>query len=120
VAQKAATLIDPTAAELENILPTSPQLGEKIVFLTDTYTVKQCSKCPEQTVMPKDALQQAVVRLYGQSAGGQIRSQDLISFSSTEVKAMLEKTTWDNEFGILFAPSTLDCYFHVGCKDEPA
>jgi len=91
VAQKAATLIDPTAAELENILPTSPQLGEKIVFLTDTYTVKQCSKCPEQTVMPKDALQQAVVRLYGQSAGGQIRSQDLISFSSTEVKAMLEK-----------------------------
>ncbi len=91
VAQKAATLIDPSPSELNSLIPDPPQVDERIVFITDTYTAQQCSKCIEQPVLAVDALQQAVVKLYGQMPGAQIRRQNMISFSSDKLKDMLDK-----------------------------
>ena len=100
VAQKAATLIDPSPAELNSIIPVPPQVDERMVFITDTYASQQCSKCPEQSILAVDALQQAVVKLYGQMPGGQIRRQNLISFPSDKLTDMLDKNrgTTDLEF----------------------
>lgn len=91
VAQKAATLIDPSPSELNSLIPDPPQVEDRIVFITDTYTARQCSKCLEQPILAVDALQQAVVKLYGQTPGGQIRRQNLISFSSDKLKDMLDR-----------------------------
>lgn len=81
VARNAVTLISPSAADLPNILPRGPESRDRIVFLTDTQVGKQCSSCPEKSVLPVDALQSAVLRLFGSRAGGQISQSLLVSYS---------------------------------------
>ncbi|MEI7988414.1 MAG: glycoside hydrolase family 3 N-terminal domain-containing protein [Chloroflexota bacterium] len=91
VAQKSATLIDPLPSELDVSLPNPPQINDRIVFIVDNYMVRQCLKCPDQPLMAVNMLQEAVQRLYGQSPGGLIRRQNLISFPSSKLKGMLDK-----------------------------
>jgi len=90
VAMDAATLISPALAELENALPDSPNSTDRIVFLTDVRTTAQCDQCEETSLLAEDALQQAVLRLYGTQTGGQIRSYNLKSYSFNELLRMLD------------------------------
>ena len=90
VAADAATLISPSLAELENALPDSPNSTDRIVFLTDVRTTQQCSQCAEISPLTEDTLPQAVLRLYGTQAGGQIRSYNLKSYSFIELERMLD------------------------------
>lgn len=78
VAQRAVTLISPDANDLLNVLPRGPQTRDRVVFLTDVQPERQCSACEDQVTMQADALQTAVLRLYGPRAGGQA-SQNLMS-----------------------------------------
>jgi beta-N-acetylhexosaminidase len=50
---------------------------------------KQCSVCEETNVMPVDALQSAVLRLYGPRAGGQISQNLLTSYSFQDLYRFL-------------------------------
>ena len=45
VARNAATLINPDPQELSTVLPAPPNQGDRIVFLTDTSSYKQCGGC---------------------------------------------------------------------------
>ena len=90
VAREAATLIDPSPAELDSLLPTPPQGDDRIVFITNTSQAHQCSTCPDQDILATDALEQVVTRLYGQSPGGQINRHNLISFPSSKLSEMLD------------------------------
>ena len=94
VAQEAATLISPrSAAELDDRLPDAPQFGESMTFITDTRIYSQCSDCEAQAPMAADALQQAITRLYGTEPGsGQIRVEDLQSFSYQDLQEFLDGT----------------------------
>lgn len=89
VAQKAVTLINPEPNELSAILPRSPEQRERIIFFTDVLTGKQCSQCPEQAALSVDALQNAVLRLYGPRAGGQILQGNLSSYSFADLTSFL-------------------------------
>jgi beta-N-acetylhexosaminidase len=101
VARSAATLINPSPEELSNLLPGSPKAAERIAFLTDTAPYKQCTTCLWQEGLPADALQKAILRMYGSTGSGQVFSSRLNSFSLTELEAMLnEESTTDIE-GIL-------------------
>jgi beta-N-acetylhexosaminidase len=80
VAAGAATLVSPDAVDLATLLPSPPGPHDHIVFLTDTRTSLQCSGCSPQPMLAVDALQNAVLRLYGSQAGGQITSVHLISY----------------------------------------
>ncbi len=42
VARNAATLITPNLQDLNTLLPSAPLQTDRIVFLTDTVTYKQC------------------------------------------------------------------------------
>ncbi|MFH1635792.1 MAG: glycoside hydrolase family 3 N-terminal domain-containing protein [Chloroflexota bacterium] len=90
VAQQGATLISPSIGELDNVLPDTPARNDRIVFITDDYTVQQCTECPEQSVLPADTLKQAVIRLYGPEAGGQVLQYYLNSYTFAQLEAMLE------------------------------
>ena len=46
IAQKAATLLSPSQAELDTTIPDPPNQNDRIVFITDTRTAKTCSDCP--------------------------------------------------------------------------
>ena len=97
VAQRSATLISPPREELENVLPSPPDFYDRIVFITDSYTAKQCSDCPVQTIPAIDSLEESVLSLYGPNSGGQVSQFYLQSYSSTQLAQMLDSEESDEE-----------------------
>ncbi len=89
VARQSATLIWPSESELDTVIPTPPSLSDKVVFLTDTHPTTSCAECPEEPTLEADALEKAVVALYGQP-GGRIVRQNLTSYSFEDLEAMLD------------------------------
>jgi beta-N-acetylhexosaminidase len=89
ITRNAASLINPTQGELDEIIPDPPKRTDRIVFITDTRTAQQCSKCPEQSWMPQDALQNVVLRKYGPNASRQVVASNLSSFTLEELDALL-------------------------------
>ena len=89
VAQKAVTLISPDPSEISSILPRPPQLNERIVFITDVRTAKQCSTCQDQSALAVDALQNSVLKLYGPRAGGQVMQTHLTSYAFSDLTKLL-------------------------------
>jgi beta-N-acetylhexosaminidase len=85
VARSSASLISPSIAELEENFPAAPRLGERIVFITDTRLAWQCSTCQPREVMHPSALEEAVLRLYGPQAAGQVASWSMTSFTLVDL-----------------------------------
>ena len=96
VASKSATLVSPDAQELSALLPSPPNLSDRIVFLTDVSSYQQCSVCPRRDAVAVDSLQKAVDRLYGQQGSGQVFSSRLNSFSFAELELMLKEESETN------------------------
>jgi beta-N-acetylhexosaminidase len=90
VARNAATLINPDPQELNTWLPAPPNQADRIAFLTDQSTYKQCTTCLWQDGLTVDALQKAVLRLYGPAGTGQVFTSRLNSFPFTELESMLK------------------------------
>jgi beta-N-acetylhexosaminidase len=90
VARQAVTLISPDPEEMNVVLPRPPELSDRIIFLTDVVTAKQCSTCSERPVLATDAMREAVLRLYGPSSGGQILDILLSSYSFNELSRFLD------------------------------
>ena len=89
VARRSATLISPDAQELTSIFPSSPALRDRIVFITDTVQYQQCTNCQTVPSLSVNALQNAVVRLYGPTAGGQVSDARLNSYTFDDLSALL-------------------------------
>jgi beta-N-acetylhexosaminidase len=90
VARKSATLLSPSASELSSILPRPPEIDDRVVFISDNQIVQQCSQCPEINTLSVDALQNAVLKLYGPQAGKQVMKNYLSSYSYLDLKKMLD------------------------------
>lgn len=90
IAREAATLISPSQADLPSVLPSAPNTLDYIVFLTDVRYSRQCSTCPDTPVLPVDAFQSTVVRMYGPSAGALITSSHLSSYPFSDVDLLLQ------------------------------
>ena len=93
VASAGATLISPDPAELANVLPRPPSVGERIVFITDDQTSRQCSTCADRPSIGVDALQTAVVRLYGSLSSPLVSRNLLSSYSYTDLYQLLLQQT---------------------------
>jgi beta-N-acetylhexosaminidase len=97
VARQGATIISPSIEELDDAAPDPPNFSDRIIFFTDERQAKQCSTCPEKSLLPVDALESAVIRLYGPQAGGQVLPNYLDSFSFHDLERFLDDEG-DNEF----------------------
>lgn len=97
VARQSATLVSPDKVDLETALPSPPVVGDHIVFLTDARTGRQCSTCVEEPMMAPDSLQNAILRLYGSQAGGQVIAGRLISYSLDSISGILSGGTGNQE-----------------------
>lgn len=89
VARQAATLISPSAEDLDESIPDPPNQNDRIVFITDTRTSKFCSQCEPQPIISQGGFQESVIRLYGPQAGGQISPNNLSSYSLQDLESML-------------------------------
>ena len=90
VARKSATLVSPDELDLETVLPSPPMVNDHIVFLTDARSGMQCSTCNEEPMLAVDSLQNAILRLYGSQAGGQVLAGRLISYPLASLTGILE------------------------------
>ena len=99
VARNSATLISPALADLTSVMPLPPQSNERLVFLTDTVNVQQCSECIPQPLFAVDALESVILQLYGPQSGNQTEGFRLTSYSLENLQALLD-TPDDNQFMI--------------------
>ncbi len=90
VARQSATLISPEKLDLETVLPSPPDINDHIIFLTDTRVGKQCSTCDEEPMLAVDALQNAVLRLYGSQAGDKVIPGRQVSYPLNLLSGILE------------------------------
>jgi beta-N-acetylhexosaminidase len=87
IARQAATLISPSMAELDTAIPGAT---DRIVFVSDTGTFQQCSRCSQRQILAPNALEQAVIRLYSPQAGGPVPPRNLISYTFQDLKDMID------------------------------
>ncbi len=95
VARRASTLISPGAQELTSIFPSPPALRDRIIFITDTVQYRQCGECTEGHSLALNSLQNAVVRLYGPTAGGLVSEARLTSYTFDDLSALLDGVPLD-------------------------
>ena len=95
VAQNAVTLISPDVEALDSILPSPPLWYEDIVIFSDVRTDYQCTGCAPVNVLKTESLANALVRLYGAQASGQIHQYNLASYTFSQLVETLD----NNESG---------------------
>ena len=87
IANDAITLISPSTAELDQLVP--PGIGDNIVIFTDVRQSQQCTFCPLEPHIGEEDLEQRMLALYGPSASEQVQAGQIRSFSFGELKAFL-------------------------------
>ena len=92
VARRSATLVSPDPQELASIFPSPPTVRDRLVFITDSLKVTQCSTCAPRSMLAVNAFQEAVLRLYGPTAGGQVSEARLNSYTFEDLSALLNGT----------------------------
>lgn len=97
VARNSATLVSPSLSDLNSILPLPPQPNERLVFITDSVSVRQCSECLPQPTLAVDAFESTVLQLYGPQSGNQVEDFRLSSYSLENLQALLDAPE-DNQF----------------------
>ena len=81
VARAGLTLIYPGREELAERLPAGPLADEPIVIFSDARNVRECEACPPAPLIPVQAVEEIILRLYGPAATGQIVPEQIRSFS---------------------------------------
>ena len=97
VARNSATLISPALQDIASVLPAPPQPSDRLVFLTDSVSAAQCTECPPQPLFAPDALESAILKLYGPQSGNQVEEFRLKSYSLENLEALLD-TPEENQF----------------------
>jgi beta-N-acetylhexosaminidase len=97
VARSAATLVNPTASDVRARLGEGPRLEDRIVLFTDTRRARACTTCLAVPGVDPQALEKAILALYGGGTGtSQIRAWNLSSFATADLAAFLGKTPPDD------------------------
>ncbi len=91
VAQQAVTLLSPDPQDLDTVLPDPPGPRDVILFLTDSRSVRQCSKCADLPLLSPRALPNAILTLYGPRAGGQVNAARLRAYTFEDLNLLLQQ-----------------------------
>lgn len=118
VARKAATLLSPSAAELNIRLPRPPESRDQIIFFTDVVRARQCSTCGDQFILSGDSLKNAVMRLYGPAAGGSIIQGYLFSYTFLDLNTYLNNPEGLAALGVNLADAEWVVFALTG--DDPS
>ncbi len=92
IAQQGLTLLYPSPEELPQRIPQPPRPDETILVITDARLARQCftENCvPEELFIPRTAIEEMILRLYGPNATGQILPDQISSITFSELKSAL-------------------------------
>ncbi len=90
IAEAAVTLLAPSRDELSARLATPPTLGNRLVIFTDVQTAQPCSTCDAAPLLSLTALQERILAIYGPEGSGQVRPDNITSFSFADLNAYLD------------------------------
>ena len=108
VAQNAVTLISPSLHEIDTILPSAPMRYEDLIIFTDVRTVRQCSTCPAYYSPSTNDFSDALVKLYGPQAGGQIQAYKIASYTFAQLAKTLDNEGNSSQESLLENLQTAD------------
>ncbi len=88
IARQSLTLLYPSLGELRQRLPQSPRPDEKLLIISDTRLVRECftAECQPAEVLPRTAVQDTILQLYGPGASGQIQPEQIRTITFSELK----------------------------------
>ncbi len=89
IAQQALTLLYPSPDELRLRIPQPPRADERILVVVDARLARQCftENCgPEELFIPRTAIEDMILRLYGPNATGQILPEQISTITFSELK----------------------------------
>lgn len=86
IALQSLTLLYPSLEELRIRLPGPPRSDENILIVTDARQVRECYSCEPTETLPRTAIEETILRLYGPGATGQIQPERLSSITFSELK----------------------------------
>ncbi len=93
IARQSLTLLYPSPEELRQRLPQPPRADENILIVTDTRMARECytDNCQprEDLYLPRRAIEETILRLYGPGATGQIQPERISSITYTELKMFM-------------------------------
>ncbi|MDX1600593.1 MAG: hypothetical protein R3191_03655, partial [Anaerolineales bacterium] len=107
-ARRGATLVSPQQGELQSRLGGAPELGERIVFITDVGWFRRCPDCGAETLIETNELERRVNDLYGPGAAGQVGTWNLWSYSMADLAAYLGRSPEETLPFPLTPPEELD------------
>lgn len=90
IARNSVTLISPKIDQLIDAVPEAPQRNEKLLIFSDSISAAQCTLCNPQNIIAVDALQKAIVNLYGSQGSGQISGQNIISYTFSDLQDFVD------------------------------
>jgi len=92
IARQSLTLLYPAEEELRLRIPQPPRSDETILVVTDTRLARECftDNCqPMELFLPRTAIEETILRLYGPGATGQIQPERISSITFSELKVAL-------------------------------
>lgn len=92
IALQSLSLLYPSPEELRLRLPEPPRPDENILIITDVRYARECftESCePKELFIPRTAIQETALRLYGPTGTGQIQPENISSISFSELKLAL-------------------------------
>ncbi len=85
IAKESITLLSPGARDLPAVLGPSLRKDESIVFITDDREIRECARCAPYPAIPRTALQDIALALYGPRATGQVDPARVSSFTFSDL-----------------------------------
>ncbi|MCB0196666.1 MAG: glycoside hydrolase family 3 protein [Anaerolineae bacterium] len=92
IAQESLTLLYPSPEELRLRIPQPPRPDENILIVNDTRFTRECylESCePVELYIPRTAIEETILRLYGPQATGQIQQENISTITFAELKQAL-------------------------------
>lgn len=85
IAKQAITLLSPNPRDLPSVLPNAPTKGDSIVFISDDRQLRDCQQCEPYPAVPKTALEELALNLYGPRTTGQVDPARVSSFTFSDL-----------------------------------
>lgn len=84
-AKQAITLLSPNQRDLQVVLPNTPTQDDSIVFITDDRQLRDCLPCEPYPAVPKTAMEEIALNLYGPRTTGQVDPARVSSFTFSDL-----------------------------------
>lgn len=85
IAKQSITLLSPNLRDLQTVLPNEPTKDDSIVFITDDRQLRDCPSCEPYPAVPKTALEELALNLYGPRTTGQVDPARVSSFTFSDL-----------------------------------